>query len=68
MNKGNKVFIKIDKRYFRPLEVDYLRGKSTKAIKKLKFKPKYSFKSLISDMLNSDLKAARSAYFLKKND
>jgi GDPmannose 4,6-dehydratase len=68
INQGNKVFIKIDKRYFRPLEVDYLKGKSSKAIKKLNFKPKYSFKSLISDMLDADLKSAKSAYFLKKND
>ncbi len=67
INKDKKVFIKIDKRYFRPLEVDYLRGKSSKAIKRLNFKPKYSFKRLISDMLKADLKIARSEFFLKKN-
>ena len=66
INKDKKVFIKIDKRYFRPLEVDYLRGKSSKAIKRLNFKPKYSFKRLISDMLKADLKIARSEFFLKK--
>ena len=68
LNKNKETFIKIDKKYFRPSEVDYLRGDSTKAINKLKFKPKYDFKSLISDMLNEDLKIAKAAHFLKKND
>ena len=55
---GNKkdVLIQVDKKYFRPNEVHYLKGKSFKAIRKLKFKPKYTFKTLIKDMLISDLK------------
>ena len=62
LNRNNKkeVFIRIEKRYFRPNEVHFLKGKNFKAVRKLKFKPKYSFKSLIKDMLISDLKIARS--------
>ena len=51
--------IKIDKKYFRPNEVHYLRGDARKAFKKLKFKPKYSFIDLVSDMISSDLKLAK---------
>ena len=58
--KNNKKvhFIKIDENYFRPLEVDFLRGDSKKAFKKLKFKPHYNLNSLIKEMLESDLNLA----------
>jgi len=58
-NKKKIIFIKIDKNYFRPLEVDYLKGDSGKAYKKLKFKPKYNLKSLIKDMIDSDMMLAK---------
>jgi GDP-D-mannose dehydratase len=35
-----------------------LRGDSSKAFKKLKFKPKYNLNSLIKEMLENDLKLA----------
>jgi GDPmannose 4,6-dehydratase len=59
--KNNKKvpFIKIDENYFRPLEVDFLRGDSKKAFKKLKFKPHYNLNSLIKEMLESDLNLAK---------
>ena len=49
------LFIQIDKKYFRPLDINYLRGDSSKAKKILKFKPNFSFKELIMDMLKSDI-------------
>ncbi len=55
-SKSKKVLIKIDKKYFRPLEVDHLRGKYNKAKKVLNWEPKISFRSMIKDMLNKDLK------------
>ena len=67
-NKKKEILIKVDKRYFRPNEVHYLKGKNFKAVRKLKFKPKYSFKTLIKDMLQSDLKLAKSEMILKNND
>ena len=54
-----ELIIKIDKKYFRPNEVDYLKGDSAKAFKKLNFKPKFSFKDLVKDMIVSDLKIAK---------
>jgi GDPmannose 4,6-dehydratase len=59
--KNNKkiILIKIDKNYFRPLEVDFLRGDAKKAINKLRFKPKYNLNSLIKEMLDNDLMLAK---------
>ena len=54
-----EILIRIDKNYFRPNEVEYLKGDATKALKDLKFKPKYSFKDLVKDMVDSDLKEAK---------
>ena len=54
-----EIIIKIDKNYFRPNEVQYLRGDARKAFKILKFKPKYSFKNLVKDMIESDLIEAK---------
>ncbi len=48
---NNKVIIEIDKKYFRPAEVDSLRGNSLKARKELKWKPKYNINKLIDDMI-----------------
>ena len=61
LKKGSKreIIIKIDKNYFRPNEVQYLKGDAKKAFKLLKFKPKYTFKDLVKDMIESDLKKAK---------
>jgi len=64
-NRKKIILIKVDKRYFRPLEVDYLKGDSKKAFKKLKFKPKYNLNSLIKDMIISDLILAEKDSRLK---
>ena len=53
------MIIRIDKNYFRPNEVEYLKGDATKALKDLKFKPKYLFNDLVRDMVNSDLIEAK---------
>jgi GDPmannose 4,6-dehydratase len=65
-NNKKKILMKVDKNYFRPLEVDYLRGDFRKAYKKLKFKPRHDLKSLIKDMIDSDLKLAKKESELKK--
>ncbi len=55
--KSGKVLIQIDKRYFRPTEVDYLEGDASKAKEKLNWVPKISLKSMISEMVQNDLKS-----------
>ncbi|MEK6583728.1 MAG: GDP-mannose 4,6-dehydratase, partial [Nitrospirota bacterium] len=58
-----KKYVQIDKRYFRPTEVDYLWGDSSKARKKLRWKPKVDFKQLVRMMVDSDMKVvARELY------
>ena len=45
----------IDKRYFRPAEVETLLGDASKARKTLGWKPKISFNNLVSEMIESDI-------------
>ena len=58
INGKKELLIKVDKKYFRPLDIDHLRGDATKALEKLNFKFKYSFKDLIKEMIDYDLKLA----------
>ncbi len=53
--KSKKIIIECRKRYFRPLEVDYLKGNATKAKKILKWYPKTSIDSLIDEMIHHEL-------------
>tara|TARA_Y100000996_G_scaffold244723_1_gene192455 strand:+ start:4908 stop:5948 length:1041 start_codon:yes stop_codon:yes gene_type:complete len=52
--KGNCI-IEINKRYFRPLEVNNLRGNFNKAKKVLKWRPKKNIKTLIKEMIDYEL-------------
>jgi len=51
-----KIVLGIDPVYFRPTEVEQLIGDPTKARKKLGWKPKYTVRDLVSEMVTSDLK------------
>jgi len=51
-----KKYVQIDKRYFRPTEVDYLLGDGSKARKRLGWKPKVNFRQLVRMMVDSDMK------------
>jgi GDPmannose 4,6-dehydratase len=50
-----KKYVKTDKKFLRPLEVNYLCGDHSKAKNKLKWKPKTSFEKLVKIMVDSDL-------------
>ena len=50
--------VEIDPKYFRPTEVDYLLGDSSKVQSALGWKPKTSFKQLVSMMVTADLRLA----------
>ena len=49
-----KVIIEINKKYFRPAEVDILIGDPTKAKKQLKWEPKVTFKELVKIMVDEE--------------
>jgi len=55
VNLDYRKFVKQDKRLFRPLEVDILRGDYSKAEKELDWKPKTTFKQLVKIMVENDL-------------
>ena len=57
ISKNKKILIiKVDKKYYRPLEIDFLRGNPKKALKNLKYKLKYNLRDLVKEMLDSDIK------------
>ena len=56
INLVGKPIVFVDERYFRPAEVETLLGDATKAKNLLGWKPKTSFNSLVSEMIESDIK------------
>lgn len=48
-------FVSVNPKYYRPAEVHHLLGDSTKAMRKLKWAPTTSFKSLVQMMMSRDL-------------
>ena len=59
VNLDYKKYIKIDKKFYRPAEVETLLGNCKKAKKELKWKPKYNFNALVQDMVKADLEFVR---------
>ena len=57
--KKNMEVIKIDKRYFRPNEVENLIGDFSKSKKILNWKPKISIDDLIKEMIDCDIKESK---------
>jgi GDPmannose 4,6-dehydratase len=58
---SGKVLVEIDPRYFRPTEVDLLLGDPTKARKKLGWRHRVSFQSLVEEMVDADLAELRNS-------
>uniref|UniRef100_A0A0P4XZ90 GDP-mannose 4,6-dehydratase n=1 Tax=Daphnia magna TaxID=35525 RepID=A0A0P4XZ90_9CRUS len=57
--ESGKIRVKINKKYYRPTEVDLLLGDSSKASKVLGWKPSVTFPDLVKDMMESDLELMR---------
>ena len=49
-------YVKIDEAFFRPAEVETLLADPSNSKKKLKWKPKINFESLVKEMVEADLK------------
>ena len=61
--KSGKVVVRIDPKFYRPAEVDFLVGDCTRAKKLLGWSPKTTFKELVGIMLDHDLKlVAKEGY------
>jgi len=57
-------YVEIDPRYYRPTEVDYLKGDPSKVKKELGWQPKVTFKELAKMMTDADMKLAESEKIL----
>jgi len=53
---NKKLIISIDKRYFRPTEVESLLGNPNLAKKELKWSPRFNINTLVKDMVSKELK------------
>lgn len=64
--KTGKLMVAIDKRYYRPAEVDHLEGDPSKAQRELGWKHKYDLKALVKEMVASDVELFKRDVYLKK--
>ncbi|KIX19794.1 GDP-mannose 4,6-dehydratase [Flavobacterium sp. 316] len=65
IKKGTEV-ISVDSKYFRPTEVDILKGDASKAKEKLGWVPEYDLQDLVKEMMESDLKLMQKQLYLKE--
>ena len=63
---NSEIILKVDKKYFRPTEVETLIGDSSKAREKLNWSPKISFEQLVKEMVDADLKLAKKQKSIRK--
>ncbi|MEJ2105841.1 MAG: GDP-mannose 4,6-dehydratase [Acidiferrobacteraceae bacterium] len=59
--------VRVDKRYFRPTEVETLLGDPSKAKQNLGWEPRTSFKELVEEMVLADLKSAERDELVKRH-
>lgn len=57
-DQNGRLIVAVDPRYYRPTEVETLLGDATKAREKLKWVSRTSFKELVREMAEADLKLA----------
>ncbi len=67
VNQVGKVVVAVDRRYFRPAEVQTLLGDPTKAKRKLGWKPRTNFRELVREMVQSDLEAAEQDKLIQES-
>jgi GDPmannose 4,6-dehydratase len=66
-DEKGRCIVAVDRRYFRPAEVETLLGDATKAREKLGWQPKIRFRELVAEMMREDLKAAERDELVKKH-
>ena len=65
--KVGDVILRVDKRYFRPAEVETLLGSPKKAKDKLGWEPEITVQDMCSEMVKHDLENAKKNILLKNN-
>lgn len=66
MLEPGTVVVQVDKKYFRPTEVDLLMGDATKARTLLNWAPKYDVSSLCKEMVAADMELFERELFLRE--
>ena len=66
LRKGD-VVVEVDKRYFRPTEVDLLLGDPAKAKEKLGWQARYSLPELVKEMMEADIQHFRKDIVLRQS-
>ncbi len=67
VDASGRVVVAIDRRYFRPSEVDTLLGDPGKAATKLGWRPRVRFNDLVKEMAREDLREAERVSLVKKH-
>lgn len=62
-----RCIVEVDPRYFRPAEVETLLGSAAKARRKLNWSPRISFRELVEEMVDEDLKGAERDRLIGKH-
>jgi GDPmannose 4,6-dehydratase len=57
-SRAGRAIVRIDPRYFRATEVETLLGDATKAATRLHWKPKITFRELVTEMVREDMRSA----------
>ncbi|MDR1493297.1 MAG: GDP-mannose 4,6-dehydratase [Planctomycetaceae bacterium] len=65
--KTGKTLVNVDPKFFRPAEVEFLLGDSSKAREKLGWSPQCSLEELVEKMAQHDLQNAEQEILLRKN-
>ena len=63
----DKLIVAVDKRYFRPTEVETLLGDPTKAKQKLGWEPKITLEQMVHEMMENDLNLAKRDELIKQH-
>ena len=63
---NGEIVIRIDQKYFRPTEVEFLLGDSSLAYRELGWVPKTTLEDIVSEMINYDNEQAKKDLLLKK--
>ncbi len=67
LDENGQTIVAVDKRYFRPAEVETLLGDATYANDRLGWKPRNGFEELVREMVQSDLEEAKRDALVRKH-
>ena len=67
VDKQGNVVVAVDPRYYRPTEVETLLGDASKARRELGWEPTVTFRELVKEMVDEDLKIAERDALVRKH-